>query len=147
MVITKKEKIIFVILAALAIVLVWLYLADWSGNRPTDFGVTYSGGYAESLGLNSQEVFTSILDDLKVKNISLKYLRVLSYPFHPEIKEFMQNCDKVIVVEQNRDSQLASMLKIYFADLAPKIVPMGYSDGLPIDPDIITHKIQEVLHG
>jgi len=38
---------------------------------PDYFGVTYSKKYAEEIGLNWQEAYLAILDDLKVKNIRL----------------------------------------------------------------------------
>ncbi|MDD2681119.1 MAG: hypothetical protein PHE20_03420 [Patescibacteria group bacterium] len=40
-------------------------------RNPEYFGITYSKKYAEEIGLNWQEVYLAILDDLKVKNIRL----------------------------------------------------------------------------
>ena len=35
-----------------------------------------------------------------------------AYPFTPEVFEFIDTCDRVYVVEQNRDSQMLSLLKM-----------------------------------
>ncbi|HBQ20990.1 MAG: hypothetical protein A2Z91_09050 [Deltaproteobacteria bacterium GWA2_38_16] len=100
-----------------------------------------------SAGTNDHAI-QEALDDLKIKKTSLKYLRVLAYPFHKEVKDFIKTCDKVIVIDHNRDSQLATLIKLQFCDIAPKIFPIAYSDGLPLDPDFISHKIEEAIaHG
>ena len=52
------------------------------------------------------------LDSLAKKVISLDTLRIKSFPFHENIKEFIDGHDLVYVIEQNRDAQLKSLLKI-----------------------------------
>ena len=48
--------------------------------------------------------------------LELDLLRVRAYPFHPDVARFIASHDRIYVVEQNRDGQLAALLKL---DLAP----------------------------
>ena len=53
-----------------------------------------------------------VLDSLEKKGISLDTLRIKSFPFHDNIKKFIDSHALVYVIEQNRDAQLKSLLKI-----------------------------------
>lgn len=58
--------------AAVIFILFWtldLFLSQKSANL--EYGVTFSAPYAQSLGLNSDEVYHELLSDLKVKKIRL----------------------------------------------------------------------------
>jgi len=83
-------------------------------------------------------------DMLDAKKISTKYMRVLSYPFHQEVKDFIDSCDKVVVIEANRDGQLAGLLTQAYKGSDQKVVCGAFSDGLPMDPVRITTTIAEV---
>ena len=53
--------------------------------------------------------------------------------------EFVASHDRVYVVEQNRDAQMASLLKLDLAaDHAAKIRSILHYNGLPIDAESIT---------
>ena len=110
-----------------------------SGDPKAKLGIIATG--------TTHHAVVEAIDDLKEKHrTSVKYLRVLAYPFHEEVKTFISSCDKVLVVEQNRDAQLHSLLKIDLdGSISTKLRSLPYSDGLPIDPDIITHKAREVF--
>ena len=49
---------------------------------------------------------------LREKELKTDYLRILAYPFSPEVQAFVERHPRVYVVEQNRDGQLASLLKL-----------------------------------
>jgi 2-oxoglutarate/2-oxoacid ferredoxin oxidoreductase subunit alpha len=70
------------------------------------------------------------------------YLRVRSYPFTREVHDFVEIHDRVYVVEQNRDGQMASLLKL---DIKPKLTPrlrsICHIHGLPIDARSITDEL------
>jgi 2-oxoglutarate ferredoxin oxidoreductase subunit alpha len=70
------------------------------------------------------------------------YLRVRSYPFTREIHEFIERHDRVYVVEQNRDGQMASLLKL---DMKPELMPrlrsICHIHGLPIDARSVTDEL------
>jgi 2-oxoglutarate ferredoxin oxidoreductase subunit alpha len=74
--------------------------------------------------------------------IATDYLRPRAYPFTQEIHDFVAQHDRIYVVEQNRDAQMLSLLKI---DLDPaqvvKLHSLLHFNGLPIDAHSITSVI------
>lgn len=105
-------------------------------NQKTKFGIISVG--------TTHHAIVEAMDILKEQKMPVKYLRVLSFPFHEELKTFIDSCTKVLVVEQNRDGQLVMLIKNYHDRDTSKILSYAYSDGLPIDPDFITAKVKEV---
>ena len=76
------------------------------------------------------------------------YLRLRSYPFAPEVGEFIDRCDRVYVVEQNRDSQLLSLLRMECSpEQIAKLRPIRYFVGLPIDGRSVTTELLEQEEG
>ena len=75
-----------------------------SGMAKNPLGMIYLGTTASAI----QEV----LDNIAKKGIALDTLRIKSFPFHQSIKEFIDKHELVYVIEQNRDAQLKSLLKI-----------------------------------
>jgi 2-oxoglutarate ferredoxin oxidoreductase subunit alpha len=70
------------------------------------------------------------------------YLRLRAYPFSREVEEFIRRHDRVYVVEQNRDRQLFSLLKVELpVELAPKLRSVAHIHGLPADARSITEEI------
>ncbi len=72
----------------------------------------------------------------------IDYLRVRAYPFTREVHEFIEKHERVYVVEQNRDAQLLSLLKL---DVAPERVTrlrsIAHIHGLPLDARSVTDEI------
>lgn len=52
------------------------------------------------------------LDNLQKKGISLDTMRLKGFPFHESVRDFINKHEIVYVIEQNRDAQLKSLLKI-----------------------------------
>ena len=71
--------------------------------------------------------------------LTTSYLRLRAYPFTPEVFEFIDKCDRVYVVEQNRDSQMLSLLRMECspAQIA-KLRAVPHYAGLPIDGRSVT---------
>jgi 2-oxoglutarate ferredoxin oxidoreductase subunit alpha len=76
---------------------------------------------------------------LKEYGVETDYLRVRAYPFHKAVGEFIERHDRVYVVEQNRDAQMLSLLKLDLpvGDL-PKLRSIRHYNGLPIDARTVT---------
>jgi 2-oxoglutarate ferredoxin oxidoreductase subunit alpha len=76
------------------------------------------------------------------RGVATDYLRVRAYPFSREVHAFVERHERVYVVEQNRDGQLAALLKL---DLAPELVPrlrsVAHVHGLPLDARSVTDEI------
>jgi len=82
------------------------------------------------------------LDQIKKRhNKEVDYMRIRAYPFAHEIHDFVASHERVYVVEQNRDAQLASLLKLDLpADQAVKLRSILHYNGLPIDALSITEE-------
>jgi 2-oxoglutarate/2-oxoacid ferredoxin oxidoreductase subunit alpha len=82
------------------------------------------------------------LDQIKKEHgKDVDYMRIRAYPFAHEIHDFIASHDRVYVVEQNRDAQLASLLKLDIpADQIVKLRSILNYNGLPIDARTITEE-------
>jgi 2-oxoglutarate/2-oxoacid ferredoxin oxidoreductase subunit alpha len=70
------------------------------------------------------------------------YLRIRAFPFAQEIGDFVRAHERVYVVEQNRDAQLYSLLKLDLdAELLPRLRSVARLDGLPRDARSVTEEI------
>jgi 2-oxoglutarate ferredoxin oxidoreductase subunit alpha len=80
------------------------------------------------------------LDQIKKEHgRDVDYLRIRAYPFAREIHEFVASHERVYVVEQNRDAQLASLLKLDLpGGQVAKLRSILHYNGLPIDARTIT---------
>ena len=75
-------------------------------------------------------------------NIETDYLRLKAYPFTREVHDFVKNHDRVYVVEQNRDAQMLSLLKLDLdATLIPRLRSIAHIHGLPLDARSITDEL------
>jgi 2-oxoglutarate ferredoxin oxidoreductase subunit alpha len=70
------------------------------------------------------------------------YLRLRAFPFSKEVHEFVASHDRVYVVEQNRDGQMLSLLKLDLpaGDLV-KLRSVRHYSGLPIDARSVTDEL------
>jgi 2-oxoglutarate ferredoxin oxidoreductase subunit alpha len=67
------------------------------------------------------------------------YLRLRAYPFSREVHEFVASHDRVYVIEQNRDAQMLSLLKLDLqAEEIVKLRSIRHFNGLPIDARSVT---------
>ncbi len=74
--------------------------------------------------------------------LDTSYLRLRAFPFGPELEAFVAAHDRVYVVEQNRDGQMASLVTLDLdAALAPRVRRVLHYDGLPVDARTITDEI------
>lgn len=70
------------------------------------------------------------------------YLRLRAYPFTTELTDFLERHARVYVVEQNRDAQMLSLMRMELApELIAKLRSVRYYGGLPIDARTITDEI------
>jgi 2-oxoglutarate ferredoxin oxidoreductase subunit alpha len=77
--------------------------------------------------------------------ITINSLRLRAFPFQQEVIDFINGHDRVLVIEQNRDGQLRTML-INEGDFPPeKLLQIRSFDGLPITATFITEKIASLV--
>lgn len=82
-------------------------------------------------------------DQLKAEgNMPTSYLRLKAYPFTDSVSEFIRQHDRVYVVEQNRDAQMLSLLKMDLdVSLLTKLRSVLHYNGLPVDARSLTTSI------
>ncbi len=75
----------------------------------------------------------------KEHKLSVDYMRIRAYPLAHEIHDFVASHERIYVVEQNRDAQMESLLKLDLpADQVVKLRSILNYNGLPIDARTIT---------
>ena len=82
-------------------------------------------------------------DQLKKEyGLETDYLRIRAYPFSREIHGFVAWHETIYVVEQNRDAQMLSLLKLDLAaDQVVKLRSVRHFNGLPIDARSVTDEL------
>jgi 2-oxoglutarate ferredoxin oxidoreductase subunit alpha len=74
--------------------------------------------------------------------VATGYLRLRAYPFTKSLQEFLEQYDRVYVVEQNRDAQMASLMRMDLPiEVSSRIRSVLHFNGLPIDARSITDSI------
>jgi 2-oxoglutarate ferredoxin oxidoreductase subunit alpha len=69
---------------------------------------------------------------------SVDYMRIRAYPFAHEIHDFVASHERVYVVEQDRDAQLSSLLKLDLpGDQVGKLRSILHYNGLPLDAQTV----------
>ncbi|MGC2160877.1 MAG: 2-oxoacid:acceptor oxidoreductase subunit alpha [Silvibacterium sp.] len=82
-------------------------------------------------------------DQLKKEyGIETDYLRIRAFPFTSEIHDFVASHDRVYIIEQNRDAQMLSLLKLDLpAAETLKLRSIRHFNGLPIDARSVTEAL------
>lgn len=109
---------------------------DKGKNR---FGLVYFGSTTSAI----QEV----LDSLARKGIKLDTMRIKAFPFHAEVKAFIDAHERVFVIEQNRDAQLKSLLKIECNISEQQMQSILSYNGVLITPQHIESALLQFLPG
>ncbi|MEM8563499.1 MAG: 2-oxoacid:acceptor oxidoreductase subunit alpha [Pseudomonadota bacterium] len=108
-------------------------------GQPTDMAVLYFG--------TSEASSREALDYLATEGIALDAMRIRSFPFNQQVEDFLDEHERVFVIEQNRDAQLRTLLMAEF-ELGPdKLKSVLCFDGTPISARNIRKQILEHLPG
>jgi 2-oxoglutarate ferredoxin oxidoreductase subunit alpha len=85
---------------------------------------------------------TESFDQIKQRyGKDVDYLRLRAYPFAQSVHDFVASHERVYVVEQNRDAQLASLLKLDLpGGQVAKLRSILHYNGLPVDAESITEE-------
>jgi 2-oxoglutarate ferredoxin oxidoreductase subunit alpha len=106
-----------------------------------------SEGVKKAIGLiafgSSDFAVLESRDQMKKEyGVETDYLRIRAYPFSCEIHDFVASHERIYVIEQNRDAQMMSLLKL---DLAAgeivKLRSLRHFNGLPIDARSVTDEL------
>jgi 2-oxoglutarate/2-oxoacid ferredoxin oxidoreductase subunit alpha len=118
--------------------------------RPEILKGTNAGGEKVKIGIiaygTSHWGISESRDQLKNEyGIETDYLRLRAYPFTREVHDFIEQHDRIYVVEQNRDAQMLSLLKL---DLKPQLITrlrsIAHINGLPLDARSVTDELSNM---
>ncbi|MBS0393505.1 MAG: 2-oxoacid:acceptor oxidoreductase subunit alpha [Proteobacteria bacterium] len=85
------------------------------------------------------------LGELARRGYALDYLRVRGFPFGAEVEAFLAGHERVLVIEQNRDAQLKSLLTLETAVPKHKLHSILHYDGLPLTAQFVTDAVVAAL--
>ncbi|MCB0733695.1 MAG: 2-oxoacid:acceptor oxidoreductase subunit alpha [Flavobacteriales bacterium] len=106
----------------------------------------YQSAYQSDTGLlffgTTAYAATEAMERLEAEGGQLDAIRIKSFPFGPEVEDFIRQHKQIFVIEQNRDAQMRSLL-INELDTNPaKLIPILNYDGMPITAANIVNLIQ-----
>ncbi len=91
----------------------------------------------------SDHAVTETLD--RMNNSNIKYMRLLAYPFGEEVEKFIQSCERVFVIEQNRDGQMKQLIEVDLPGYQNKLRSVRYYGGFPLSADIVERELKRQL--
>ncbi|MBI2070123.1 MAG: 2-oxoacid:acceptor oxidoreductase subunit alpha [Elusimicrobia bacterium] len=91
---------------------------------------------------STDQIIHESRDLLAAEGVKTNYLKIRSYPFALEpVKEFFKKCDKIFLIEQNRDAQMAQLVKLELGKDAHKLQPLLHYTGFPIPTEVVVETI------
>jgi 2-oxoglutarate/2-oxoacid ferredoxin oxidoreductase subunit alpha len=108
-------------------------------SQKTPYGVIYFGSTSPAMN--------EALGVLEKSGVHLDRLRVRAFPFTESVDRFIEQHERVFVVEQNRDGQLRSMLVNELEADPARLVPVLHYDGTPITARFIVQAIKDRMPG
>jgi len=78
------------------------------------------------------------------RDVETSYFRLRALPFTDDLKKFVASHDHVYVVEQNRDGQMADLIRLEVGDDQKKIRKILHYTGLPCDARSITNAVLQM---
>jgi 2-oxoglutarate ferredoxin oxidoreductase subunit alpha len=81
------------------------------------------------------------LDRLAERGIALDFLRVRGFPFGAEVRAFVESHERCIVIEQNRDGQLRSLLILETGIAPERLLSVRDYGGMPLGTDRVIEGI------
>lgn len=93
-------------------------------------------------------------DQLLTHGLKTSYHRLRAVPFHPSTFEFVDACERVYVIEQNRDGQMYDLLRLEMTpEQFARVRSVRHYNGMPVDAqsvvdDLLAHerKQEEAVH-
>jgi 2-oxoglutarate ferredoxin oxidoreductase subunit alpha len=105
--------------------------------KGTRYGVIYYGSTSPAMN--------EAAETLAANGHHLNMLRIRAFPFHQDVASFIADHDFVFVVEQNRDSQMRSLIVNELGIDPVRLVPILHYDGTPITARFIVGAVGDRL--
>jgi 2-oxoglutarate ferredoxin oxidoreductase subunit alpha len=82
-------------------------------------------------------------DDLARRGVDVDYLRIRGFPFNQTVEDFLENHERVFVIEQNRDEQLRKLLLMETGCPRSKLKSITYYGGQPLSKGHVLEGLAE----
>jgi 2-oxoglutarate ferredoxin oxidoreductase subunit alpha len=92
---------------------------------------------------SSYEPVREARDRLKARGLKTNHLLIRALPLANEVRDFLAEHDTIYLVEQNRDAQMAAIIKDEQPELGAKITSILVYNGLPVSAGEIVKQIFE----
>lgn len=99
----------------------------------TSIGVIYYGSTSPAM--------SEALEQLEKDNVHVDALRIRAFPFSSAVDDFIADHDQVMVVEQNRDGQLRTLLMVECEIDPAQLISIVHYNGSPITARFICNAI------
>lgn len=76
-------------------------------------------------------------------NLEIDYMRIRALPLSQEVFDFVAQYDRVYVVENNVEGQLAQIMLLEMPQHAARLVPVAHLDGLPFTANFVVERLLE----
>ena len=93
----------------------------------------------------TDESLHEALDILKDDGQPLDDLRIRAFPFSAEVKAFIDRYPRILLVEQNRDAQMRTLIAAELGVPRDKMIPILNYNGLPPAATELARDIKRVL--
>ncbi len=80
-------------------------------------------------------------DRLAKEGVETSYLRLRALPFTDSVREFIAAHDRTYMIEMNHEGQMAMIMRMDMPELAMRIVPIAFSDGLPLTARFVMQNV------
>jgi 2-oxoglutarate ferredoxin oxidoreductase subunit alpha len=104
-------------------------------RQPTKWGIVAVG--------SCDAAIDEALDRLAKQGVYADYCRIRAFPFSKKVTQFLEQHERVFVVEQNRDAQLKTLLLAETQYPAARMTSILHYGGLPMDHRCITETLEQ----
>jgi 2-oxoglutarate ferredoxin oxidoreductase subunit alpha len=88
-----------------------------------------------------------VIQDLRNDDILFDYIKINAIPLNDEVTQFLEEHEKIYVVENNRDGQLKQILSVIYPNQASKFISISRSDGMALSASWISTQIRLTIAG
>jgi 2-oxoglutarate ferredoxin oxidoreductase subunit alpha len=92
---------------------------------------------------SSNAAVEEALDRLAAKGVHADYCRIRAFPFGKKVRQFLEQHERVFVVEQNRDAQLKTLLLAETGYPAARLHSILHYGGLPMDHRCVAEALEQ----
>ncbi len=92
--------------------------------RKTNVGVIYYGSTSHAMH--------EAAELLRGDGVDLDLLRLRAFPFSGEVSDFIEEHERILIVEQNRDAQMRTLIQVECGVDPARLTPILHYDGNPI---------------